>query len=701
LPKGSAQQDKQQATRAELTLRFFWVLTIGLAIVLVFVNAIFLLPSIRTIESDTSSLQLEIAFRAKTSLLSSLESTFDSQRRAASSVGRDPEKVQEILELFIRDNKFFEEVIFISPGGKELIRLNRTSYVAEQDLENRKDEIGVIEGLRGNVYYGPVAFSSNAEPFQEIFVPVVSLQGEVVAVMTSRLNLKFIWDLMGEIRVGKSEKGRVYIVDQRGNLIADPNPSVVLRGENLFFRPLVKKVIEEKRIVDGLDSSDRYLDFDGTEVFAVGIPLEATGWGIIVEQPLQDAFEARNRTIYLGIASIVVSIILIFVLGFNIRELVRVARDLNRERNQTFAIISHLTDGLIQYDDTFTILMVNDSALRMVGVKVEDILGKRFAAHDISKPGLTSFLQVLFPILSASAHVVPLPSGQPKTIEMQLREPFEQDIQIVTIPVVDPVTAEVNYMKILHDVTRERAIDRTKSEFISIAAHQLRTPLSAIKWTFRLILDGDLGEINSDQKSFIEKGYESNERLIRLVSDLLDVARIEEGRFGYVFSQGSLSDLVRKAFDSFQELARQKRVNLLLENPAREVPLLKFDSGKIFLVIQNLVENAIHYTREGGKVIIRYAQEGDFARVSVVDTGVGIPKHQMNRLFSKFFRAENVIRMETEGSGLGLFIVRNIVRRHGGDVDVVSEEGKGSTFSFTLPIKESLIPPSSTVSIGL
>jgi len=239
---------------------------------------------------------------------------------------------------------------------------------------------------------------------------------------------------------------------------------------------------------------------------------------------------------------------------------------------------------------------------------------------------------------------------------------------------------------------REAAIGKMKSEFISIAAHQLRTPLSAIKWTFRMILDRDVGDITPEQREFLEKGYASNERMIRLVSDLLDVSRIEEGRFGYQFRKIDLGELIKQVVDEFTLLAQERGLEVQLQLPERGTPPLIADPDRLRLAISNLFANAINYTLPGGKVTISVTLRKDAVAVSVADTGVGIPKAQVENLFTKFFRADNVIRMQTEGSGLGLFIVRNIVRRHGGDITVESEEGKGSTFTFALPLEAAQIP---------
>lgn len=239
---------------------------------------------------------------------------------------------------------------------------------------------------------------------------------------------------------------------------------------------------------------------------------------------------------------------------------------------------------------------------------------------------------------------------------------------------------------------RERLISQMKSEFISIAAHQLRTPLSAIKWTLKMMLDGDVGAISKEQYEFLNRGYQVNERMITLVGDLLNVARIEEGRFGYRFEPVKFIEYLNQFITRYQDQPTRRGITFHFEPPPEPFPPLTVDASKMDLVLQNLFDNACKYSPPGGSVQITLKLLSQFAEVTVADSGVGIPKHQLHRVFTKFFRGDNVVRMQTEGSGLGLFIVKNIVRNHGGDISVESEENKGTKMIFTLPISKELIP---------
>jgi len=240
----------------------------------------------------------------------------------------------------------------------------------------------------------------------------------------------------------------------------------------------------------------------------------------------------------------------------------------------------------------------------------------------------------------------------------------------------------------LHDITREKKVERLKTEFVSLSAHQLRTPLSAIKWTLRMLLDGDLGELSPEQREFLEKTYKSNERMIVLVNDLLDVTRIEEGRYIYKLVLADIEALTQFVISSRKEEFEKRKIKLKFKKPEKKLPEVEIDVERIKVVIQNLLENALRYTPVGGDVIVSLRHYKDRIEFSVKDTGMGIPVDQQSRIFTKFFRSPNAVRAETEGSGLGLFISKNIIEAHGGKIGFESEENKGSTFHFSIPLKE-------------
>jgi signal transduction histidine kinase len=227
--------------------------------------------------------------------------------------------------------------------------------------------------------------------------------------------------------------------------------------------------------------------------------------------------------------------------------------------------------------------------------------------------------------------------------------------------------------------------NRMKSEFVSITSHQLRTPLSAVKWSLNLLMDERLHSLDQKQKEYFEIIKTSNNRMIRLVNDLLDVSRIEQGRLDLKPARFSLSEVARDFVAEVTPIAEGRKISLNLEIE-EGLPDGWADAERVRLAFQNLVDNAIKYSDEGGAVKIKLSRFGNFLKCEIQDNGVGIPEHQKTEVFQKFFRSDNVRKYQTEGTGLGLFIAKGIIGASGGKIGFNSEENRGSTFWFTLPI---------------
>lgn len=342
------------------------------------------------------------------------------------------------------------------------------------------------------------------------------------------------------------------------------------------------------------------------------------------------------------------------------------------ERRKTESIIKNFSDSLFFFDQEDRLALFNPRAEEALGLKLEELKGQ--SVSDLAK---LSELKPLFALVG-------------EELKRVFRKEFSfkgKTFEVTTIP-IQREKRKIGTLLVLHDVTREKYIEKLKTEFVSIAAHQLRTPLSAIKWTLRMFLEGDLGRITKEQRDFLEKTYQSNERMITLINDLLDVTRIEEGRYIYKPTKVHFEKVCQKVIDTFKEAITRKKIKFGFLTPSEKLPLVKIDIEKISLVVQNLLDNAIKYTEPGGSVTISLKKGKKEIEFEIKDTGVGIPKDQQERVFSRFFRGANIVRLDTTGTGLGLFIAKNIVEAHHGKIWFESREGEGSTFHFTLPIAE-------------
>lgn len=341
------------------------------------------------------------------------------------------------------------------------------------------------------------------------------------------------------------------------------------------------------------------------------------------------------------------------------------------EQKKNLAIINNFPDGLLIFD--------NDNRLSIMNIKAKEYLG-------------ISRMDFIYRESWSVENILEFKSLM-KIIGSDIKKVNKRELEInpeliLEVSVQEYSEKGIKYGKfvILHDVTREKKIQSLKNEFVSIAAHQLRTPLSAIKWTLTSLLDGDFGKLSEEQKKYLGKTNLSNERMINLVDDLLNLSRIEEGRYVYKNSVVSMQNLIGAVMKVVELKARQKNIKINLEL-ADKLPDLNVDEEKIKLVIQNLIENAINYSKENSRINVNVGinKEKHEVEFSIKDSGIGIPREQRGRIFTKFFRAENAVRAETVGSGLGLFINKNIVEAHKGKIWFESELNRGTTFFFSIP----------------
>ena len=364
------------------------------------------------------------------------------------------------------------------------------------------------------------------------------------------------------------------------------------------------------------------------------------------------------------------------------RDLKEAEKKTQLEKDKIEAIVSNFVDPIMVLDTEDKITLFNPSAENIFGLSKETF-GKKFSQKDnFSMKNIKELIKYEYSVKVAEELKLDDDSIEEVVID---NGDGEQTYKVTTSGVIGKNKENLGTMKIFYNLTREKMIDKLKSEFISIAAHQLRTPLSAIKWSIRMILDGDAGELNEEQDEILTKGYESNERIIILVNDMLNVSRIEEGRFGYSFEMSSFHEVFEQVSTNLAQRIKEADLKFEIKIPEK-VPNIYMDKTKMTMVLQNLLENAVKYTQAHGRLSLLLEVEDKFIKIKVKDNGVGIPKDDQEKLFSKFFRASNVIRLQTEGSGLGLFIVKNVVEKHGGKILCNSEEGLGTEFIVTLPI---------------
>ncbi|OGC68738.1 hypothetical protein A2415_02185 [candidate division WWE3 bacterium RIFOXYC1_FULL_39_7] len=253
-------------------------------------------------------------------------------------------------------------------------------------------------------------------------------------------------------------------------------------------------------------------------------------------------------------------------------------------------------------------------------------------------------------------------------------------------PVINNEGEVLYFVGIERDVTQMKETDRMKTEFISLASHQLRTPLSTIKWYLEMLMDGDAGKMNKEQHEFITYINKANERMIELVNSLLNVSKIESGKLAIDPAPTDIVGVIDEIVTEMERRIKEKKLNFTL-NISKEVPnSIDLDQKLVRQVIANILTNSVKYTPDFGSVNLDLYTDKDQLVFKVTDNGYGIPAKDQQKIYTKFHRGENIAKLDNDGTGLGLYLVRSIVEASGGKIWFESEENKGTTFWVSLPL---------------
>ena len=354
------------------------------------------------------------------------------------------------------------------------------------------------------------------------------------------------------------------------------------------------------------------------------------------------------------------------------QDLEYVLRQVNNERKKTDRIIDGITDGVIVTDAAGKILLINPAAVKMLRENQHTLV-----ATDVSVFSHVPDLQEVF-----------LEPAETTTREIEVYDPRHASHRILkttAVPLKDERGVLLGKVAVFHDITSFKEVDRLKSEFISQVSHELRTPLTSIKGYIDNLRDGIAGTLREKQVDYLDRMAKNADHLVRLISDLLDVSQIESGKMTLKLTTLSLRDLIEEVVQNLRPLSDEKPLEIIFEkfNGASRI---RGDHDKLVQVITNLLYNAIKFTPPKGRITITLQQDEQFLKTSIQDTGIGIPPEKQSQIFERFYQIEQELSSKEKGTGLGLYIAKNIIEMHKGQIWVTSEVGKGSQFSFNLPI---------------
>lgn len=366
----------------------------------------------------------------------------------------------------------------------------------------------------------------------------------------------------------------------------------------------------------------------------------------------------------------------------NEEKLIDMVKRLGEEKAKDDAILMSIGDGLVITDNNGRVLMLNNVFEKMIGWKADEIIGRSLAE--------------IMPCRDEKGDLIPYE----KRFICRVIEGEETGTAVfyytrkdgtffpgaVTVASIDFGGEKLGAVSVIRDVTREMELDRAKSEFISLASHQLRDAPTAIRWSTEALLSGIAGELGVKQRGYIEEISRCNKSAIGLINDLLNVSRLDLGTFIVDIKKISLVEICESELKQFESLIKNKSLEIA-KNFSRDVSEIEADPQLVQIIFQNLISNAIYYTPAKGKIRLALSlSNANTALFSITDNGLGIPEDQKAKIFSRMFRASNAKKARAGGSGLGLYVIKQITAQVGWNIGFESKENEGTTFYVEIPL---------------
>jgi signal transduction histidine kinase len=691
-----------------------------------------------------------------------------------------------------------EKLLLIAPAVTEAIALNEKGAIQVQAsrlrtvLPEAKKDLATsppfLQAKKGKSYFGAVYFVRGSEPYMTIAVPIERFAGDVIGVLQAEVNLKYIGDVISNLSIGKA--GYAYVIGRSGELIAHPDISLVLQRRNVSQLESTKAAFSGKARTD----SGRALvtpNIQGKEVLSASALIADFGWAVIVDRPVEEAYEPVYASMYrsstLLLLGLGLALLASFLLARRVIYPLRVLREgverigtgdlgyrlslktgneievladefnkMTHQLQESYANLEHkvedrtreLTESLEQQTATSQVLSVISSSPTDLQPVFETILanavrlgstdygaifkfdGELFhiaAVHNVSQQLMTNANRTVWPSRATAVgrvgldkrivHISDVTSDsewQPpeeyhrEGIRTVLAVPMlKEDILVGAIAVyrremkpfaesqiallktfADQAVIAIENARLFQEIQEKNeqleAASKHKSQFLANVSHELRTPLNSIIGFTRIVLRRSEGKIETLQKENLQKVLISAEHLLNLINGLLDLAKIEAGRMEVYAETFKLEEIVRVATATVEPMLRNGNVRLVTEIAA-DLPPIKTDRDKLKQVVLNLLSNSAKFTEKGEIKVAVWSVNGSM-KLTVSDTGIGMNQEALNYIFEEFRQVDMSTTRKYGGTGLGLAIVKRLVNLLGGDINVESEEGKGSKFTITLPL---------------
>lgn len=642
------------------------------------------------------------------------------------------------LEALMYQDKDLERVSLANKSGRELVALdNQLHSLPLRDIANY-NEFKVVNFLAGKEYLSPVTINSRGDPTVNLAVPLIAFTkpqdlntistaepgvirnaSDIKGVLLVTINLGDLWQSVLAHVENTSTSSYAYVVDDKGTIIAHPDNRLLRQQHDASQVPIVAKFMKQ------IDNNVTAGTLEGnseknTPVLAAYHIIPTAKWALVFQESQTSIYASVTQISQLGFVLAGVGVLIVALVSYALsryittpilklaaaadkigkgdldtavdvkrsdeigalgKRITAMAQSLKRhilhlqtERNQLQVILNSSTEGIIAINQAGTIVIANKAVGQLtkkansliVGQSIEQVLpwtlaNKRPFKIDYRQPGIQSHKGLEYVSPDGITHYLDLSVAH-------VQASPESVTAIITI----------------HDQTKSRDLDNMKVDFVSMAAHELRTPVTAIRGYLELIMYKFAQSLPEQLSGYIHQTHKSALELNGLVNNLLSISRIERGHLTLSLEKVDLAETLGHTKQNLQLSAREKDIRLIFEGQASDC-FVWADPIAVQEVVNNLLSNAIKYTPPGGQVNIQLKRDGSTWLTTISDTGVGIPANALPNLFTKFYRVQGGLASDNTGTGIGLFISKSIIERHGGKIWVQSKVGEGSTFAFTLP----------------
>ncbi|GAB7388614.1 ATP-binding protein [Bacillaceae bacterium] len=518
-------------------------------------------------------------------------------------------------------------------------------------------------------------------------------------------------------RFAEAVQTRITIIDWKGNVLADSEEDPAAM-ENHGDRPEFREAVRNGRAIG---EAIRFSTTLGYEMMYVALPIvrDERVIGVMRVAVTLEQVQKAVRQLWVSLASVMGGVLILSALisikmaqGITrpIEEIIRVARHLTQKKydsrvrvqtkdelEQLASAINFLASSLQQQMEE-----IQENEQRLAGVLTNLVSGVMLIGSHrrivLVNPAMEQILGSPADYLVGKLHIEAsknfglsqlidkcLKQGGKIREEVHVYYPKERILDAHLAPYLNEEGEIRGVITVLHDITEIRRLEKMRSEFVANVSHELKTPITAVKGFAETLLDGAMHD-EETCRSFLKIIYDESDRLHRLINDILNLSKIEQQRLPLKIETVNLSDLVYETTATLQEQISKKKLTLHL--PEQRQVFIEGEKDRLRQIILNLVANGIAYTPEGGKISVQLVEKAEEVDLVVADTGIGIPQKDLHRIFERFYRVDKARSRESGGTGLGLAIVKHLVESHHGRIHVESEEGRGSTFTITLPKKQ-------------